>query len=66
MFCVGYLELGEPDFASSMFDRQMLQTTQPFQVRTAQLDPLPVSHDRRVVEGDSLHHSTTTIYHELF
>lgn len=32
MFCVGYLELNELNSAASMFDKQLLQTTQPYQV----------------------------------
>lgn len=32
MFCVGHLELGSVDLAAKMFNRQLLQSTQPFQV----------------------------------
>lgn len=32
MFCVGYLELGHTELARDMFNKQLLQTTRPFQV----------------------------------
>lgn len=33
MFCVGHLELGQAEKATQLFQKQLLQTNQPFQVK---------------------------------